>query len=473
MRTIIRISTTMAAALVLVIGTGAESHAQCLISGPTQVCPGASVTLCAPTRDNAMYWWQGPDGSAYLSQCITVSALGPYTLTVSDWSTNTQDTCSVVLTSGLAAAPAITGAASTCNGTTTSWCGPTGNFAYAWSGPNGFSASTACVDLGVAGDYALRIRPLPDGCWGDSTVQSLALTVCNTPPPAQNCPRIAAWWANETSSQPGGERLRADLTGQVAACVDQNDPYFDWSSPVDGLRQTLGAPHRTLRMSAMRQVAAVRANTCAGPIGVQAGNGSAVSLDPATPITLPGTSGTIADWLAAADADLATLSRMKEHSAAANAGYRRLIVAGWHINHGLGIGATCAPAVAPDASSPSRAATPATVILPNDAEPLAGELIDESSGTLEFGELSPNPFTTSTSLAFAVESSAASDVVIGVYDVSGRLVRELVRGTFAPGRYVTAWDGRSADGMAAHSGTYFILGRVGSERTQTRVALVH
>jgi hypothetical protein len=56
--------------------------------------------------------------------------------------------------------------------------------------------------------------------------------------------------------------------------------------------------------------------------------------------------------------------------------------------------------------------------------------------------------------------------------VSGRLVRELVRGSMAPGSYVTLWDGRDEHGVPVRGGVYFVSGRIDGQRAQTRVTLV-
>ncbi len=77
----------------------------------------------------------------------------------------------------------------------------------------------------------------------------------------------------------------------------------------------------------------------------------------------------------------------------------------------------------------------------------------------------PNPFSGSTDIAFELESEAR--VRIGVYDVRGRLVRNLVDGRFSPDRHVVVWDGRDDHGHPAAGGVYFYRLESGS-RTQTR-----
>jgi hypothetical protein len=253
--------------------------------------------------------------------------------------------------------------------------------------------------------------------------------------------------------------------------VDDHDSFFTWSTPLDGFRRTLLAPHRTLKMRAARQVAAVWANVCARNFGVTTEQGTAVSLDPSAPLTLPGVSGTVGDWLANADAQLTNLDSRPEHTFSVRAAYRRLITAGWFINHGIGIGPSCTHP-GPNSSLVSVTAQDAASIDPADPEPLSVELLDDSDGPLVLGDLTPNPFSTMTRLAFAVSTPASADVSIGVYDLNGRLIRELVRGSFAPGQYEARWDGLASDGSTVKSGIYFILGRVGAQQVQTRVSFV-
>jgi hypothetical protein len=261
---------------------------------------------------------------------------------------------------------------------------------------------------------------------------------------------------------------------RVAECVNDHDPNFEWSSPLDGFRRTFVAAHRTMRMRAARQIAAAWANVCAGGIGVSLRNGPAVSLDPSTPVSLPGVSGTVGDWLASADAQLAGLASQRESSRSVKAAYRALITNGWLINHGRGIGSTCSRHEMEENSMASNTAMAgASMGVEADPEPLSAELIDESDGPLVLGMPTPNPFSSMTRLAFTISSNNTEDVSIGVYDLSGRLVRELVRGSFAPGQYEARWDGKMSDGSPAKNGLYFILGRVAGEQVQTRVSFVH
>jgi hypothetical protein len=446
------------------------SRAQCTITGPTQVCPGEMIELCGPALDNVSYLWQGPDGTLYMTDCIDVFDPGLYTLKMRDLVTRVwTQPCSLTVQSGRVDAPAITGSASTCSGTPVNWCGPTGSFDYAWNGPNGFAATTACVTVADAGDYFLRVRPLPAGCWGDSTARSLTVTNC-APATVNNCPRPAWWWSQQGSEWDRWHgRLDRSQIATVAGCVDDHSDALSWSDDAAGFIRTMQHERRTLRMRARRQFAAAWANVCAGQLGVTPRIGPPVALDPASPMDAGLGGGTIASWLAFADVELARLEGTSERNRSAKESYRRLIRTGWHINHGLGIGTTCQPNLHDDARMAVEAGM---AVAEDELEPLAAELVDEGDGPLAFGALEPNPFSTQTSLAFSVSTTVSAAVSIGVYDVSGRLIRELARGPYAPGQYVVRWDGSASDGAPVRSGLYFIRGRIGDQQVQSRVSFI-
>jgi immune inhibitor A len=65
----------------------------------------------------------------------------------------------------------------------------------------------------------------------------------------------------------------------------------------------------------------------------------------------------------------------------------------------------------------------------------------------------PNPFTESATIRFSISRGAA--VSISVYDVSGRLVRNLAQRPFEAGPHSIVWDGRDSGGKAVGAGIYF------------------
>ena len=450
-----------------------NARAQCSISGPSQVCPGDSITLCGPSSGGVMCFWQDPDGIIYMTDCIVAFAPGLYTLSVFDPSTTMwSEPCSLTVQSGRLDSPAIVGPASTCSGTPVSWCGPTGSFEYAWSGPNGFAAASECVSVADAGNYFLRVRPLPSGCWGDSTAMALTVTDCAPPPRVGtfNCPRPVWWWAQQCPDHDRSwQRLDRSQIAAVAACVDDRSTALAWEDDAMGFGSTMTREHRTLRMRARRQFATVWANVCAGELGVTPHSGAPVSLDPSTAMDASIGGGTVAAWLAFADDELTRLEGMSTRDRAVKESYRRLIRTGWSINHGRGIGTTCQSDLADDAR---LAVEDGMAVATSDLEALAAELVDEGDGPLAFGSIQPNPFKSQTTLAFSVTSTASAAVTIAVYDVSGRLVRELARGPYAPGQYVVHWDGGDANGAPVTSGIYFIRGSAGGQQVQSRVTFI-
>jgi hypothetical protein len=79
----------------------------------------------------------------------------------------------------------------------------------------------------------------------------------------------------------------------------------------------------------------------------------------------------------------------------------------------------------------------------------------------------PNPFRGSVRLR--LELARAEAVAVGVFDGSGRQVRELARGTFEAGAHDVTWDGLTASGESAPAGLYVLQARVGGAARSWRV----
>ena len=82
----------------------------------------------------------------------------------------------------------------------------------------------------------------------------------------------------------------------------------------------------------------------------------------------------------------------------------------------------------------------------------------------------PNPFVRSTSIRFEVPRDAQTE--LGIYDISGRLVRSLLHQRFPAGSHVVVWDGTGADGQRVHDGVYFTRLKVDGELRSRRIVLV-
>jgi flagellar hook assembly protein FlgD len=62
---------------------------------------------------------------------------------------------------------------------------------------------------------------------------------------------------------------------------------------------------------------------------------------------------------------------------------------------------------------------------------------------------------------------------LGVYDVSGRLLRTLVGGKMAAGEHDAIWDGRLQNGERAASGVYFLRLQAHWNERVARIVLIN
>jgi hypothetical protein len=86
----------------------------------------------------------------------------------------------------------------------------------------------------------------------------------------------------------------------------------------------------------------------------------------------------------------------------------------------------------------------------------------------------PNPFNPVTTLAFDVpgEAGGARPVTLAIYDVQGRLLRELIAGPVDVGAHSVRWDGRTAGGQVVGSGVYFARIAIGDFSASQKLVVV-
>jgi len=83
----------------------------------------------------------------------------------------------------------------------------------------------------------------------------------------------------------------------------------------------------------------------------------------------------------------------------------------------------------------------------------------------------PNPFNPCTTIRYVLPEPSA--VCLRIYDVSGRLVRELVRDVAAvAGRHETTWNGQDDSGQMVAAGVYFYQLEAGAFSETKRMTLV-
>ena len=82
----------------------------------------------------------------------------------------------------------------------------------------------------------------------------------------------------------------------------------------------------------------------------------------------------------------------------------------------------------------------------------------------------PNPFNPVTKVNFVLEREGHANV--RVYDVQGRLVKELVDGLRAAGPGSVVWDGTDLNGKRASSGVYFVQVLSGGQKAGHKMVLL-
>jgi len=85
------------------------------------------------------------------------------------------------------------------------------------------------------------------------------------------------------------------------------------------------------------------------------------------------------------------------------------------------------------------------------------------AGVFSLAAPAPNPFRGATTIAYRIPEERAC--TLGIYDVSGRLVRTLLRGVLPAGPGEVRWDGRDRDGNTAASGVYYVRLRAGDQES--------
>jgi len=82
----------------------------------------------------------------------------------------------------------------------------------------------------------------------------------------------------------------------------------------------------------------------------------------------------------------------------------------------------------------------------------------------------PNP--SRAPVRFAIESDAAGEQTLEIYDVSGRLIRRLDSGWRGSGAWQSSWDGTDDSGRRVPAGVYLATLRSGARIARVRVAVI-
>lgn len=92
---------------------------------------------------------------------------------------------------------------------------------------------------------------------------------------------------------------------------------------------------------------------------------------------------------------------------------------------------------------------------------------------MEFARPQPNPASNSTLLEFGVPADrAGARFEVGVFDLAGRLIRSLARGSANPGRFTVRWDLDDQAGVRVKAGVYYVRFALGDKTLVRRVAAI-
>jgi hypothetical protein len=91
------------------------------------------------------------------------------------------------------------------------------------------------------------------------------------------------------------------------------------------------------------------------------------------------------------------------------------------------------------------------------------------SGLLD-GYSYPNPFSGKTTIEYTL--TEAGRVTIDVYDLSGKVVKQLVNNETLPGSYSVTWDATSDNGSLVNGGFYFFKVRQGNQSVTEKMVLL-
>jgi hypothetical protein len=82
----------------------------------------------------------------------------------------------------------------------------------------------------------------------------------------------------------------------------------------------------------------------------------------------------------------------------------------------------------------------------------------------------PNPFVVCTTIRYSLPRDGS--ITIRLFDVSGRVIRDLLTGEHPAGRLSVVWDGRAKDGRELPAGIYLVRVTTSESTSCLRVVLV-
>ena len=228
---------TALAVLLSVLPSVALAQAPCEIIAPSDVAYNERFTLCGPTGARYEYEWYGPGVEANnRTRCVTakVTQTGTheFLLIISRDDaelTRCRKLVNVGGATGGASSCAISGPNSIRFGESTRLCGPDdGLHTYKWEGPDGFTATSACITVREEGTYFLTSRNKVTGRTRQCTHR---LSVVGTPDEACDItgPSVIPDGLTARLCAPSGSNTSYQWTGprnfsSSSRCIEVSDP---------------------------------------------------------------------------------------------------------------------------------------------------------------------------------------------------------------------------------------------------------
>ena len=123
----------------------------------------------------------------------------------------------------------------------------------------------------------------------------------------------------------------------------------------------------------------------------------------------------------------------------------------------------------PDGDGPWQVLATATPGASNGDPPTAAPA---AAAGLELAGIAPNPTAGTAAIRFATGARAAGSVMVAVYDLRGRLVRQWRREGLATGEHSVVWDRRDRAGRRAPTGTYLVRVTAGGQTATAKLSVV-
>jgi hypothetical protein len=82
----------------------------------------------------------------------------------------------------------------------------------------------------------------------------------------------------------------------------------------------------------------------------------------------------------------------------------------------------------------------------------------------------PNPFNPLTRISFVLPER--SHVSLRIYDLKGKLIRDLLAQELTQGSHVVTWKGKDNEGLTVGSGVYFVALEAGKYRSVSKMVML-